>query len=49
MKLLEIDWKPGNVHRLIVQHNGPQPQSYALTWQEVIPEPWSLPTTSENA
>ena len=25
------------------------PQSYALTWQEVIPEPWSLPTTSAES
>ena len=49
VELLEIDALPGNVHRLIVQHNGPQPQSYALTWQEVIPEPWSLPTTSAES
>ena len=49
VELLEIDALPGNVHRLIVQHNGPQSQSYALSWQEVIPAPWSLPTTSEEA
>ena len=46
VELLEIDALPGNLHRLIVQHNGPQIQSYALSWQEVIPQPWSLPTTS---
>lgn len=49
VELLEIDELPGNVHRLIVQHNGTQPQSYALAWKEVIPEPWSLPSTSAEA
>ena len=48
VELLEIDVLPGNIHRLIVQHNGTQPQSYALAWEEVIPEPWSLPATSEE-
>lgn len=48
VELLEIDALPGNIHRLIVQHNGTQPQSYALAWKEVIPEPWSLPATSEE-
>ena len=46
VELLEVDALPGNLHQLIVQHNGPQSQAYALSWQEVIPEPWSLPTTS---
>ena len=49
VELLEVEALPGNVHRLIVQHNGPQSQSYALSWQEVLPAPWSLPTTSEEA
>lgn len=48
VELLEVEALPGNLHRLIVQHNGTQNQSYALSWHEVIPKPWSLPATSEE-
>lgn len=49
VELIEIDGLEGNVHRLVVQHNGASDQSYALTWQEVLPQPWTLPSTSETA
>ncbi|MEE2918744.1 MAG: S8 family serine peptidase [Bacteroidota bacterium] len=49
VELIEIDGLEGNAHRLVVQHNGASDQSYALTWQEVLPQPWTLPSTSETA
>ena len=49
VELIEIDGLEGNAHRLVVQHNGASDQSYALTWQEVWPQPWTLPSSSETA
>ena len=46
VELIDIDMMPGEHHRLVVTNNGPLGQFYALSWQELPPKPWSLPTSN---
>ena len=47
VELIEAEPGSGN-HILTVAHDGEIDQQYALAWMELIPAPWSLPSTEAD-
>ena len=48
VELIETSSSSATQHRLVVHHQGISPQTYALTWKEEPPQPWSLPATKHE-
>ena len=45
-----IEAEPGaGSHFMTIAHDGDSAQHYALAWMEVLPAPWALPATNEEA